>query len=450
MPSAAAVTVRNDVAHLARRAGFGLPADAVDALSAVGYEAAVDRIVAGFGRPDHAAEAIRPPSFDADASRNATRRNDASTRRQALAQLRKERRALVAWWVRRMVAADLPAREKLTFLWHDHFATSMQKVRRASFMYAQYRTLYRLGPGRFDALVDAMARDAAMLIWLDGRENTAGEPNENFARELFELFTLGHGVHDHAGGTTKQPYSETDVKEAARALTGWTIDPRTSQGVLQPRRHDQGAKTVLGRTGRFGLDELVQVTVADDACAPHVVSRLWSRIGRPAPTDDPVVTELAAPFARDHDITALLRRMFLHEAFRTEETRTALVKMPVEYVIGTLRALRLSPNAVAVRTLVRLDQIPFFPPDVSGWPANQAWLSTSSAQARLEFALDVAQRADLSPITRTTASHRVEALARLLGVDAWSDATASTLDDADRDPHAALTLALVAPDYLLA
>ena len=348
-----------------------------------------------------------------------------------------------------MVGAQLPAREKLTFLWHDFFATSAQKVRITELLYGQYRMLYTLGPGRFDDLVSAVARDPAMLIWLDGRENTAEAPNENFARELFELFTLGHGVHDHESGRVAQPYTEADVAEAARALTGWTISAEGA-GVLVPRRHDRGTKTVLGRTGALALDDIVDIAVNGDTCAPHVVARLWSRMGRPADAEDDVVQELAAGFAEARDVQTLLRRMFLHEAFRDADTRAALVKMPVEYVVGTLRALRLPLFPAAIQTMIGCNQVPFFPPDVAGWPANGAWLSTSSAQVRLEFATNVAQRADFSAIASETAADRPAAVARLLGVDEWSETTAETLAGAAGDPATLLTLALVAPEYLLA
>jgi uncharacterized protein (DUF1800 family) len=440
---------RNAVAHLARRAGFGLHAAAIDALASGGYEAAVDAICAELSATDAAAGAIPPPTFDYAAYRKGQQSSDPAEKQAAAQQLRNERRALVAWWLQRMVAADKPAREKLTFLWHDHFATSLQKVRIAQLMYVQYGTLYGHGTGPFDALVRALAKDPAMLLWLDGRENTSRAPNENFARELFELFTLGHGTHAHHGATD-QPYTETDVKEAARALTGWAIDPQQLAGVLVPRRHDAGTKTVLGTTGPLGLDEVVDAAVHDPSCAPHVVARLWSRIGRPAQPDDPVVQDLARPFAHDLDVLALLRRMFMHPEFLSAATRTALVKMPVEYVVGTARCLQVTLAPRHANALVGLGQIPFFPPDVAGWPANAAWLSTSSAQVRLQFALDMAQQADVAPIADARPADRPAAVARTLGVDMWGTATAAALADAAAEPRRMLALALVAPEYLLA
>ena len=434
---------RTAVAHLLRRAGFGGHAEEIDELAALGYEGAVERVCA-LDRPDPAADAVAPPDFDT-AGYLAAQEGDRAQRQAAAQRARAERRALALWWTRRMVAAENPLREKLTFLWHDHFATSLDKVRIAELLHRQHRTLYELGPGRFDRLVSAVARDPAMLWWLDGRESTARAPNENFARELFELFTLGHGGH-HG----EQPYTETDVAEAARALTGWVIGRGTGTGVLVRRRHDSGDKTVLGTTGNLGLEEVVAAATTHEACAPHVVARLWSRLARPARPDDPVVRELARPFARDLDVAGLLRRMFLHPDFLAPATRTALVKTPVEYVVGIARSLRAPLPERALGVLRNLGQVPFAPPDVAGWPANEAWLSTSTALTRLQLATAVAGAVDVEPIASQRRSDRPTAAARVLGVERWSGTTAATLADAAADPRAVLTLALVAPEHLLA
>jgi uncharacterized protein (DUF1800 family) len=455
---------RADIAHLLRRAGFGGRADQIDALAAGGYEAAVDALVAPLTAPDAdlAADAIVPPTFDT-AGYLARRDGTPEERRAAAIQARTERRALMLWAVQRMAAADHPLREKLTFLWHDHFATSVDKVKVAQLLYLQYRTLASLGAGRFDDLVHAVARDPAMLVWLDGRESTATAPNENFARELFELFTLGHqaaldsttsnddGDHDHhdGHGGTGQPYTESDVAEAARALTGWVIDPGTGSGVLRPGRFDGGTKTVLGTTGRLGLDEVVATATANPACAPHVVSRLWSRLARPAGPTDATVVELAEGFAADLDVAALLRAAFVHPDFRSRETRTGLVKMPVEYLVGIHRSLGLVPAAGTLVALDGLGQVPFLPPDVSGWPTNEAWLSTASALARLELATTLDPGPALDPVRAAAPGERPAALARLLGVESWGPATTAALEAAADDPRTLLTVALVAPEHVL-
>jgi uncharacterized protein (DUF1800 family) len=434
---------RSDVAHLLRRSGFGATPATVDELTALGYEAAVAR-VCDLTRADPAAEAVPVPVFDTPGYL-AGSRGDADQRRAALRQARVEREGLILWWVRRMVAAEQPLAEKLTFLWHDHFATSLTKVKLAELLYRQQQTLRARSTGRFDDLLGAVARDPAMLIWLDGRESTDEAPNENFGREMLELFALGHGGH-HDG----QPYTEADVQELARALTGWVIDRSTGQATLKPARHDAGIKTVLGERGPFGLDDVVAIATTHPVCAPHVVARLWSRLARPARPDDIVVQELAAGFAEDLDIGALLARLFLHPEFRSVETKQGLVRMPIDFVVGTLRALSSTvPDAGLLGALKGLAQVPFAPPDVSGWPANEAWLSTSSAQVRLRFALAVAGGSDLGPLEGTGSAEWPELLRHLLSLDHWSAPTAASIRAAT-DPAAALALALISPEHLVA
>jgi uncharacterized protein (DUF1800 family) len=431
------------VAHLMRRAGFGATAEQVDAMAKAGYVHTVDALIEGLTAVDAAAEAVPVPTFDTAgylAARDGTVEQKQAARRQA----REERTQLVLWWLRRMAVADQPLKEKLAFLWHDHFATSIQKVKLPELMHVQRATLYRLGAGRFDTLLSAVVRDPAMLVWLDGTDSVAGTPNENFAREFFELFTLGHGGHH---GT--QPYTEADVQGAARAFTGWKVRRTAAGSQLRPRLHDAGTKTILGVTGNLDADAVVKATVASPACAPHVVSRLWSRLARPAGPDDRVVTALAEPFADDLDVAALLRRMLLHPEFLTAATRQGLVKTPVELVVGTVRTLGLTVTRRHVAALLALGQVPFAPPDVAGWPANERWLSTSSAQSRLGLATATAAAADVRPLSGATPTERLTAVARLLGVEVWGRTTTSTLS-AVTDPRTLLTLALAAPEHVLA
>ena len=436
---------RSDVAHLLRRTGFGARPEVVDDLTAVGYEAAVDQVLADLDATvDAGAEAVAPPTFDT-AGYLAGIRGDEAAQRAAQAQAGEESRALVAWWVRRMVASDRPVREKLTFLWHDHFATSLAKVKIAELMHLQWTTITATGAGRFDALVRAMAVDPAMLWWLDGRESTGEAPNENFARELLELFTLGHagGHHD------APPYTEDDVKEAARALTGWIIGPDGTTS-LRPARHDDGRKELLGESGTLGLDDVVRLATRHPACAPHVVSRLWSRLAHPADPDHDVIQDLAGPFADDLDLRALLRRILLHPAFRSTEARSGLVRMPIDLVVGTLRAVPVDlTDETILRALFSLGQLPFVPPDVAGWPRNEAWLSTASAQARFGFALAVAAQAVVPEVASARPADRPDALARLLSLDGWSQSTAAALVEAP-DHRRALTLAIASPEHLVA
>jgi uncharacterized protein (DUF1800 family) len=434
--------VRSQVAHLVRRLAFGLPAAEIDALAELGYDGAVDALCR-FDRPDPGADAVEPPTFRTADHLAARRSGDDAARAASAAALRDERRGLVLWWVRRMVAAQHPAQEKLTFLWHDHFATSLRKVQYPELMHLQQRTLHRFGPGRFDELVHEVARDPAMLIWLDGRSSTGRAPNENFARELLELFTLGHAGHHGAGS-----YTEQDVAAAARALTGWVIDP-TRGARFVPSRHDDGTKSLLGVSGPLGLDEVVSIVTSHPACAPHVVASLWSKLVAPAAPDAPAIEALAAEFARDLDGAALVRRIVSHPEFLAPSARGALVRPPVDYVVGIARSLSLELDERVLLVLAGLGQVPFAPPDVDGWPTNEPWLSTSSALLRLQLATAVASQPAVVDQVPARSSQRADALARLLGVDGWSEATASAIGSA-ASPADAVTVAIVSPEVVVA
>ena len=439
---------RADVAHLVRRLAFGAIPERMDELAALGFDSAVDALT-DFTSADGSAEAVEPPVFDTAAYLEVVgdETADVASRREAQRRAAEERRALIRWWLQRMVVADLPQREWLTLAWHDHFATSLTKVKFAELMHRHYVTLYEGASGRFPDLVGAVARDPAMLIWLDGRRNTAAAPNENFARELLELFTLGHGTGHHG-----QPYTESDVSEAARALTGWAIDRTTGAGVLRPRRHDDGTKTVLGASGRFGLDETVDIATAHPACAPHVVARLWSRLARPAAPDDPAVLELAASFADDLDVAALIRRMVQRPEFLDPATRYVIVKTPLQLVVGTARALGAGLPPGVVRMLAGLGQVPFLPPDVDGWTANEGWVSTSTTHARLTFAVAMAGAASdaVAAIDESPVTERAAVAARLLTVDTWSPATAAALDAVRDRPTDLLAIAIASTEHALA
>jgi uncharacterized protein (DUF1800 family) len=230
------------------------------------------------------------------------------------------------------------------------------------------------------------------------------------------------------------------------------VNRQTGAVNVNRAQHDDGAKTYLGRTAALAPDDVVAAACASPACAPFVASRVWGHFARPARADDPVVTELARDFARDLDLARLLRAVFLHPEFVAPATRTGLVKQPVEYVAGTLRALGQKPSAVKglLAELDALGQEPFQPPDVGGWPQNTYWLNTSFSLSRLRFASAVAQKADVSSLASVPVADRPRAAATLLSVDGWSPTTAAALATAASEPKALLTLALVAPEYVLA
>ncbi|MEV4532567.1 DUF1800 domain-containing protein [Asanoa sp. NPDC049518] len=424
---------RARIAHLLRRATFGPTAEEVDDAERAGYDATVRRLVDARGVD------AEPPVFAAVAAGDSR-----EERQRAMKERREQVTAAIEWWLDRMVTAEDQLAEKMVFFWHGHWATSAQKVKTASLMLGQLETFREYGRGEFTAFVTRMVRDPALILWLDGQKNTVKAPNENLARELMELFTLGIGN-----------YTEDDVKAGARALTGWTVDRRAGTVRFAPRRHDEGTKTILGRTAAFDADGLAALVAAQPAGAAFLAERLWFRFASGEPIAAEVRDRLAAAFAARRDVDAALRAMFTDQAFAG--TRGQLVKQPVEWAVGALRQLGIRPARLTdqqrkqlLSGLNGLDQVPLRPPSVGGWPAGAAWLTTSSLQARVRLAELLAARAAPAVVERLKAAPtagRPDALARLLVVDVWTDRTRSVLAEAAAKPERLLQLGLVSPEY---
>ncbi|MBN6038158.1 DUF1800 family protein [Amycolatopsis sp. 195334CR] len=335
-----------------------------------------------------------------------------------------QERELAIWWLDRMVADDA---ERLTWFWHGHFATSEQKVRDPALMLAQNETFHRLGRGGFTELARALVVDAAMLKWLDGNDNEVGSPNENLAREFLELFALGVGH-----------YTEQDVRESARALTGWTL--KSGEAKLNPKRQDREPKQIFGQTGDFTAESFVDLVLARPESAAFVTGRLWFRLVSPTPPPPDAHQRIIAAYGPGRDIHAALRAIAAEPAFR-DETAT-IVKQPVEWLVGLLRATGLKASDLDAKKLLNglrgMGQLPFRPPSVGGWPAGGAWLTTSAGVARLNLARLVAQKAEA-----------LDRIPETLGVDTWSDRTKGALDRVARDPRTQLAVAACAPEYVV-
>ena len=432
---------RADVAFLYRRAGFGLRPDELDRLATGGYESAVDGLISGLAGPDPGGDRVTTPQLN---TQTPARPTDRASRRQEAASLTTELRSLQQWWMDRMIATSTPLREKLTLFWHGHFATSVSKVRDPRLMYLQNQLFRTSGAGSFEALVQAVARDGAMMIWLDTGSDRAAHPNENFARELQELFTLGVGN-----------YTQADVTAAARAFTGWAYDRAAYQYRFRATQHDYGTKTYLGQTGAWNGGDVIRIAVTRPESAHFVLARMWSHFAYPVAPTDPVVADLVTAYGSGLDLTAALRALFLHPAFRSPSSRSGLVKQPVEYLAGAARALRLDASmGGGSRTLPQLagtlGQELFRPPNVGGWGQNSYWLSSATAQLRLDIALLMARAADLSAVEAAPAGRRATVVAGLLGVDGWGPTTAAALNSAAAQPALLTALALVSPEYVLA
>jgi uncharacterized protein (DUF1800 family) len=440
----ATVTTTDLVAHLYRRAGFGAVPTERERWAAAGYNATVQALVAGLHAPDTGADALPAPAFGAPVPAAELRTMDVASRRALSQRIHQEFVSLTGWWLGRMLATTNPLKEKLTFLLHNHYPTAISKVRYPVYMYGQNQVFRSQGGGDFTALTQAVAQDPAMLLWLDANSNKASNPNENFARELMERFTMGIGT-----------YSQADVRAASYCFTGWRLDPRTDHFSIAARLHTTAPQTFLGQSGITSGQQVIDIVTTSEASSRFVPSRLWNYLAYPVAPSDPVVTDLAPAYAADRNITNLLTAIFEHPAFTQRRSLEGLVKQPTEYVVGALRALGVTPADVAgprsaqlVPVFAGLGQVLFDPPSVGGWPQNGYWLSTASALARWKFAHRLARTTDISVVADAAPGQRVDAAAHLLSVSGWSPTTAAALGQAAHDPPTLVTLALASPDYV--
>ena len=360
--------------HLLNRAGFGASDAEVRAFAPLTRAEAVERLLAG----TRTEPTIAPPAFvdEPFTPYYRLRQLDADARMAELRNRLQQGFALRAWWLHEMTVTPSPLTERMTLFWHGHFATSQQKVRSVPLMYRQQVLLRREAVGSFRRMLHEVARDPAMLVYLDNAGSRREAPNENFAREVMELFTLGEGN-----------YSEHDVKEAARAFTGWSLDRDTGEYRYRRAWHDDGEKTVLGRSGRLDGAAVLDVLLAHPRTAEHVTAKMWREFVSPTP-DAREVARLAAVF-RDsgYEVKPLLRALFLSEAFWAEPARASLIKSPVDLIVGTLRTFGIQPMDYrpAAFAVAALGQNLFAPPNVKGWPGGESWIDASTLLARRQF-----------------------------------------------------------------
>ena len=345
---------------------------------------------------------------------------------------------MLFWWLDRMVISDHGLTERMTWFWHGHWATSSTKVNDALPMFNQNQTLRVHALGNFAAMSKAMVNDGALIYWLDGQRNTAKAPNENLSRELMELFVLG-----------VNRYSENDVRETAKALTGYKVNKTSGAVSFNPRQHHNAPITFLGTTGKYDANSLSDYLVARDDCSLFITERLWYRF---ISSSEALTGINHQSIFKSRELAPLVKAIGASSAITNP--KYAMVKSPVDWFVSVCRAFGIRPseysNLRQLRNgLAALGQLPFQPPNVGGWPVDQAWLSASTAQNRISFTSALLRQADLSAIADLNQSERIAALADWLGVYQWSDRTLTALAGAKKDPARLALLAVNSPEYLV-
>src|ERR1700736_542447 len=370
-------------AHLLNRAGFGGTPDEIERTRQKGLIPAVRDLVEVKGNaailpaaPWAHPRNIRAQRMEIKAAKDRGE-NFQSKARQIRMMEGDEIVDLRRWWLDRMLNGPAPLLEKMTLFWHGHFATSIQKVQDAYWMWLQNDTLRRNALGNFGALVKKMSRDPAMMIYLDLQQSRKEHPNENWARELMELFTVGIGN-----------YSEQDIRESARAFTGYRIDMTTQQFRFAPMQQDRGPKNFMGRSGSLNGDDIIDVLMSKPACAQFIGRKLWRFFVEDDPSQEIVDAVARQIRAHNYEMQPVLREIFSSEEFYSPRSMGSQIKSPIEYVVQTSKLLetQLPSPVVAQNAMRQMGQILFAPPNVKGWDGGKAWISTSTLLFRYNFA----------------------------------------------------------------
>src|ERR1700737_766706 len=410
-------------AHLLRRAGFGATPAELDRYAAMGTQALTAQLI-NYQQVANAQLETQLPALDLTSSKGAG----------AIGPVQ-------GWWLQRMVQTARPLEEKMTLFWHGLLTSGLDKAGPAQ-LYTQNQLFRKMALANFDDLLKAVSRDPAMMVYLDTETNRKGKPNENYARELMELFTTGIGH-----------YTEDDVRESARAFTGWTLKGGTQlrytmQSVFNARYFDSGQKTFMGKTGNFTGDDIVEMLVPLRATAERLSSRLFSFFAYPNPEPE-IVRHLADTFPPSHyNVGAVVPPIFTVDAFYSAKAYRALVKSPAELIAQTLRATSADAKGfvAAANAMAPLGQVLFYPPNVAGWPGGASWINSSTLLNRINFANAAARR--------TAASSPARSIDRLTATLLDGNVTSATRDglqvfaNAHPDDHAGLVfMALATPEF---
>ncbi len=421
------------VAHLHRRAGFAAPWNVLQRDLKDGPEKSIERLLNG---EENCGDGQTADEFDALLdSMTAAVGTDATPQR------------LQGLWLYRMTLTARPLRERMTLFWHNHFATSLTKVENPVLMQRQNDLLREHALGDFRAMLAGVGKDPAMLVWLDSTANRKAKPNENYAREVMELFTLGRGK-----------YTEKDIQEAARAFTGAFV-VRDQYNIL-PAQHDDGVKTILGKTGRFKGEDIPALLTSQPACAEFLCGKLFRHFVSDVDTPG---ASLIAPLAKafresGYDIKTPLKMILSSNLFYSDSVRRRRVKSPIELTVGSIRALEIVRPTVAPETLAemcgRMGQTLYAPPSVAGWDGGSMWINTTNMLHRTNFALAIMGKENGQLGGRCDA----KALASKHGVEPRKFYTELLIQDAFEprllgnvsNPSELATLVMTTPEYQLA
>ena len=421
------------ISRLINRFGFGPKPGEYAALLAMGLPTAQSKLLTP-PTTDAGLSTITEPDFP---DRGPFPTPNTPARTAFAAAMQSDRLNLELWWLDRMVLADHALTERLTWFWHGHWATSMGKVEYARPMKMQNDTLRANALGNFNQMAQAMVIDPALMFWLDAGANVKQSPNENLARELMELFVLGVGH-----------YTEDDVRGVSRSLTGYNVSRSASTFTFNPNKHDATSFPIFGTTSTWDAASIIKFLVARSDTQKFITDRLWFRMmstGLPTPSD------VSSAFA-NREILPAVQKMATYVT--STDPLMSQVKSPVEWAVAACRALKVTPSktqnrAQIINYLDKLGQYPFNPPNVGGWPFDEAWLNIASTQYRIGFAGNLIAQGDLSPIAGLSGLTMENALADWLGIPEFTLRTKAVIRSSGLTSAQIVSLALCSPEYVV-
>jgi hypothetical protein len=371
--------------HLLQRAGFGGTPEEIQRVMKLGPQRAVDEMMSfpdapvdeqGKGEgPDLSAIDGYPKNFTEIRKlyQGKTQQERQQIRQELMRANQQAVGATMHWWLKRMGGGQFPLHEKLVLFWHGHFTTSARDERSASLIWQQNELHREMAAGNFRQYVRRISRDPAMLDYLNNSQNRKQHPNENYARELMELFTLG-----------RDQYTEDDIKEAARAFTGWAHDG--DDFAFRRFDHDEGVKTFMGKRGNFDGDDVIEIILQNKACAPYICSRLWNHFAyEPAESDGALMESLGGLLRESEwEMRPVIRTLLTSRGFYSDKAIGTQIKSPIQLVVGTVRLLgqEMPQMRVLLGQLNQMGQVPLAPPNVKGWPGGRLWINTSTLFVR--------------------------------------------------------------------
>ncbi len=370
-------------AHLLNRIGFGGTPQQIESAHGRGLDAILRELVDAREEPDREPPPkwAHPQNLKEIQMALQALKADSPERKEKMREMQEMQAAQILdlrrWWLNRMTTAQNPLREKMTLFWHGHFATSIQKVNNCYWMWLQNETLRSNALGNFKSLTRQVSRDPAMMIYLDLQQSRKEHPNENWARELMELFTVGIGH-----------YTEGDIRESARAFTGYRLDNTTQDFQFAASQHDNTQKTFMNKTGAWDGDDVIDILMEQPACAEFIAGKLWRFFVEDEPPRNIVSAVASRLRAKEYEIRPVLREIFSSTEFFSQNAMHSHIKSPIEFLVQTTKLLEtvLPPPNISQNAMAQMGQLLFAPPNVKGWDGGRSWINASTLLFRYNFA----------------------------------------------------------------